>query len=98
VHVLTDAPALQDFLASRFPKHVRVTPGRGIDPTNNIRRDQDFGMESSRKIAIDMYVQAWADGETELGPSAYYFTGHELGKFLFIFVCAIRMTDVVFCL
>ena len=91
VHVLTDAPALQDFLASRFPKHVRVTPGRGIDPTNNIRRDQDFGMESSRKIAIDMYVQAWADGETELGPSAYYFTGHELGKFLFIYVCAIRM-------
>ena len=78
VHVLTDAPALQDFLASRFPDFVRVTPGRGTDPTNNIRRDQDFGAESSRKIAIDMYVQAWADGETELGPSAYYAAGAEL--------------------
>ena len=53
-------------------------------------------MESSRKIAIDMYVQAWADGETELGPSAYYFTGHELGKFIFIYVCAI-MTGLTSC-
>ena len=88
VHVLTDAPALQDFLASRFPDAVRVTRGRGTDPTNNIRRDQDFGTESSRKIAIDMYVQAWADGECELGPSAYYATG----AFILIFVWAIGMT------
>ena len=80
VHVLTDAPALQDYLAARFPDAVRVTRGRGTDPTNNIRRDQDFGSESSRKIAIDLYVQAWADGETELGPSAYYAAGAELAS------------------
>ena len=78
IHVLTDAPVLQDYLKSAYPEDVSVTPGRGVDPTNNIRRDQDFSRESARKVAIDLYVQAWSDADIHLSPSAYYSTGSEL--------------------
>ena len=72
MYVVTDAPALQNWLEKQFPSMTRFSPGVGVDPTNDLREDHASDADSRAKIAIDFKVQGWIDVSLTLSPSQYY--------------------------
>ena len=77
MYVVTDAPALQKWLEKEFSDITRFSPGVGIDPTNDLRKDHATDEASRAKIAIDFKVQGWMDVSVTLSPSQYYTTADE---------------------
>ena len=61
MYVVTDAPAIQNWLQKEFPSMTRFSPGIGVDPTNDLRDDHPSDADSRAKIAIDFKVQGWMD-------------------------------------
>ena len=72
MYVVTDAPAIQNWLQKEFPSMTRFSPGIGVDPTNDLRDDHPSDADSRAKIAIDFKVQGWMDVSITLSPSQYY--------------------------
>ena len=65
MYVVTDVPALQNWLEKSF-KYDPIFSGVGVDPTNDLREDHASDADSRAKIAIDFKVQGWIDIEVSL--------------------------------
>ena len=75
VHLSTDAPAIQNFLAQEAADIVMAFEGAGVDLNNGYRGTQDSSAVSRRKVALDFYAQGWCDESVALSPSEFFYTG-----------------------
>ena len=86
VFVAVDAPRLQEAIFSLLGERAFITPGVGIDPTNEYRDRrtaheqlkgqlvgrQDLADRNLIKVSLDYYIQGFCLSSMTLRPSAFY--------------------------
>ena len=83
VFVAVDAPLLQQLLFESFGARAFITPGVGVDPTNEYRDKkgpqrgvelgrQDLAERNLIKVSLDYYLQGFCLASLTLRPSAFY--------------------------
>ena len=87
VFVAVDAPRLQETIFTHLGERAFITPGVGVDPTNEYRdgdakwlknpqyqqtAKQDLSELNLIKVSLDYYIQGFCLSSMTLRPSAFY--------------------------